>query len=109
METGPKHIQIKSVIVYVFYHSLYSIPSGNRQVNWIDGENMMVEGLDPDALQYSSETTVELQRNAEYVFMLYAIEGTGVITAPDKGYTFGSKPGNRSRVYLCWPSVIVMK
>ena len=91
-----------------FYYLLYSIPSGKRHVNWIDGENIMVEGLDPEALHYSSETTVELQRNTEYVFILYAIEGTGVATAPDKGYTFGDKPGNQNRVYLCWPSVIVM-
>ena len=101
METAPKHVQIKLVMIYIFYYLLYSIPSGNRHVNWIDRENIMVEGLDPEALQYSSETTVELESNTEYVFRLYAIEGTGVITAPDKGYAFGSKPGNQTRVYLC--------
>ena len=70
--------------------SLYSIPSGKRQVHWIDGEKIMVEGLDPDALQYSNETAVELERNTEYVFRLYAIEGTGVATPPG--------PGNDKRI-----------
>ena len=76
--------------------SLYSNPSGKRQVNWTDGQNIMVEGLDPDALQYSSETAVELERNTEYVFRLYAIEGTGVATAPrpDNDITIGGGSGN---------------
>ena len=50
----------------------------------------MVEGLDPDALQYSNGTAVELERNTEYVFRLYAIEGTGVATPPG--------PGNDKRI-----------
>ena len=89
-------------------HSHYSIPSGTRQVHWIDRENIMVEGLDPDALQYSSETAVELEHNTKYVFRLYAIEGTDVATPSVNDHTISGGSGNENGCYLCWSSIDVI-
>ena len=60
----------------------------------------MVAGLDPDAGSYSNVTDEELDPDSKYVFRLYAIEGTGVATAPDDDFPLSGEPGECNMLQL---------